>query len=168
MRKALLTAMLGLGLVTGLALAAYAEEAPAGAAATGQQHIRKGEEGGEGGAAPKAEGAREGGHEGGMRPVPVTVDLAKYPDLAKAVEALNKAIADAQAQAIKDLGDKDGKLFIGQTLRKTVSGMMGPRPSADKEGGEGAKAPDAPKAGGDKEGGEKPAPKAQPKGGEEG
>ena len=125
MRKALLMVLVSLGLIAVVALIVHAQAADP-AAATGQQHTGK-----------------------GNRPAPIVVDPAKNPELAKAIETLKKtvekAIADAQTQAVKDLGDADGKRLIAQTLREAMQPLMPPGMMGGKgKSGKGGGAPKAP------------------------
>jgi hypothetical protein len=77
---------------------------------------------------------KAGPAEGKTPPPPIVVDEAKMPELAKAVKDTEAAIAALQAQAVKDLGEKDARRLVAQTVSKAVRGT---RPEASK--GEGRK-----------------------------
>lgn len=84
---------------------------------------------------PKHERKTEGGKgEGKQLPPPIAVDAAKTPELAAAVTAAEDAIAKLQAQAVKDIGEKDARRLVMQVVSKAVRGT---KPEAAK--GEGRK-----------------------------
>ena len=130
MRKmVLLGAVVALLLLVGPALVAYSQEATS--------------------AAPTAAGKMGTG-----RMAPITVDLAKYPDLAKAVDAFKKAATDLQAQAVKDLGDADGKQYTRQIMREVSQPLMPPGMMGGGKGkGKGRGGAGGPPAGGPPAGG---------------
>jgi hypothetical protein len=122
--------LVGLVAVAGLVLAAGLRAEVGAPAGEGVKHEHKAPEGAAG-----ARGER-------TRAPAVTLTAKQEEALAPAVKALKTAIADFKAAAVKELGEKDGRAYMTQTI---FGIMRAERPAA----------PTAPKTEGATEGGTK-------------